>query len=147
MGSTGFAPWEDTERGHSIPDPEPHRGTLAGMKKVLLVADRRSTSDRVHTALAGADVVVVDHADPKTASAAAYETGVVSVVVDMQVAAMGAMALTRALRAAAGTRDQIPVTILLDREADAFLAKRAGATNWLTKDYSPDELRAAVGVS
>lgn len=113
----------------------------------MLVSDRQSTSNRVHTALAGADVIVIDHADPKTASAIAYASDVDSVVVDMQVAAMGAMAVTRALRAAAGTADQIPVTILLDRGADAFLAKRAGATNWLTKDFTPEQLRVAVGAS
>lgn len=117
------------------------------MKTVMVIADKRSTSDRVHTALAGADVAVIDHDDPKTASKVAYESGADSVVVDMQVAAMGAMALTRALRAAAGTAHPIPVTILLDRQADAFLAKRAGATNWLTKDYTPDQLRAAIGAN
>jgi DNA-binding response OmpR family regulator len=117
------------------------------MKTIMLVADKQSTSDRVHTALAGSDVAVVDHTNPKTAAEVAYESGVDSVVVDMQVAAMGAMALTRSLRAGAGTADPIPVTILLDREADSFLAKRAGAANWLTKDYTPDQLRAAVGAS
>lgn len=116
------------------------------MNKVLLVSDTASVTDRVHTALAGADVVIVDHPDPETASQTAYDTQVDSVVVDMQVGAMGAMAVARAMRAACGDGDPIPVTILLDRQADAFLAGRSGAANWVEKGYTNTELRKALGL-
>lgn len=101
--------------------------------------------NRVHAALAGADITIIDHADPKTAATTAYAEGVDSVLVDMQVGSMGAMAVSRAVRSAAGNDKPIPVTVLLDRKADAFLAKRAGAVNWVSKDQSPIELRQAVG--
>jgi DNA-binding response OmpR family regulator len=117
-----------------------------GMRTVLLVSDTASVTDRVHTALAGADVVIVDHTDPETASETAYSSEVDSVVVEMQVGAMGAMAVTRAMRAASGEADPIPVTILLDRPADAFLAGRAGAANWVGKGYTSTELREAIGI-
>jgi len=55
--------------------------------------------------------------------------------------------VSRAVRSAAGSDTPIPVTILLDRKADSFLAKRAGATNWVSKDQSPVALRKAVGAA
>ena len=117
------------------------------MSTILLVADSRSVRDRVHTALAGANVVIIDHENPRTAAATAYDLDVDVVVVDMQVGSMGAMAVSRAVRAEARNREAIPVTILLDRTADSFLAKRAGANNWVSKDQSPTELRRAVGAA
>jgi DNA-binding response OmpR family regulator len=117
------------------------------MSTVLLVTDKQSVVDKVHAALSGADTSVIDHPDPKTASNVAYGEPVDAVLVDMQVGAMGAMAVTRSIRAGAGDSTPIPVTILLDRKADAFIARRAGATNWLTKDFSSAELRAAVGAT
>jgi DNA-binding response OmpR family regulator len=117
-----------------------------GMNTILLVADTASVTDRVHTALAGADVIIVDHPDPETASETAYASHVDSVIVEMQVGAMGAMAVARAMRAASGDADSIPVTILLDRHADAFLAGRSGAANWVEKGYTNTELRKALGV-
>lgn len=122
-------------------------GTLWYMRTILLVADTQSVTDRVHASLAGADATVVDHTDPKTAPQVAYDGGFDSVLVDMQVDAMGAMAVARAVRSAAGQHDPIPVTILLDRESDAFLAGRSGAKNWVPKDYTSAELREALGVS
>ena len=110
------------------------------------MSDTASVTDRVHTALAGSDVVIVDHPDPETASQTAYESQVDSVVVGMQVGAMGAMAVARAMRAASGGADPIPVTILLDRHADAFLAGRSGAANWVDKGYTNAELRMALGL-
>jgi hypothetical protein len=50
------------------------------------------------------------------------------------------------MRAASGDADQIPVTILLDRHADAFLAGRSGAANWVEKGYTSTELRNALGL-
>lgn len=117
------------------------------MNTILLVSETRSVTDKVHAALSGADVTIVNHPHPKTASQLAYSKAFDSVVVDMQVGSMGAMAVAREMRAAAGDQDPIPVTILLDREADAFLAGRSGATNWVHKGYTSAELREAVGVS
>ncbi len=118
-----------------------------GMSKILLVTDVASARNRVHAALAGADVTIIDHTDPKTAAATAYGEQVDAVVVDMQVGSMGAMAVSRAVRSEARDGTPIPVTILLDRKADAFLAKRAGARNWVSKDQSPTDLRKAVGAA
>jgi CheY-like chemotaxis protein len=117
------------------------------MPNVLLVADSRSTIDRMHASLSGAGINLVDHEDPGTAAATAYELGVDRVLVDMQVGSMGAMAVTRAVRGLAGDDDPIPVTILLEREADVFLARRAGAVSWVLRTASSPQLREAIGVT
>lgn len=114
------------------------------MQRVLLVADRQSVIDRVHTTLAGADVDVIDHPDSETAASTAYAEDIDVVLVDMQVGSMGSMAVTRDVRAKSDGGEEIPVTILLDREADAFLAGRSGAKNWVLKSAPASELRAAV---
>jgi DNA-binding response OmpR family regulator len=114
------------------------------MQKVLLVTDKQSVTDQVHTSLAGADVEVIDHPDSDTAAAAAYAQAVDAVLVDMQVGSMGSMAVTRDVRAKSEGAEAIPVTILLDREADAFLAGRSGAKNWVLKGAPAVELRAAL---
>ena len=113
------------------------------MTTVLFVADRQSVIDRVTAALSGPDLDVIVHTDPETAAATAHDLGVDRVLVDMKIGSMGAMAVTRALRAHRTGR-AIPVTVLLDRAADAFLAKRAGAESWLTKDAAGADLRTLL---
>ncbi len=119
------------------------------MPKVLLVADSAWVRNDVHAALGTPDYEVADHADPATAVAAVarYEPDVV--VVDLQVQSMGGMAITRAIRdaAAVGAGEDVPVVMLLDRRADAFLAGRAGAAAWLAKPFGATELRAALAAA
>lgn len=117
------------------------------MRRVLLVADRQSVIDQIHAALASADVELIDHLDSGTAATTAYDKDVDVVLVDMQVGSMGAMAVTRDVRARADNGQSLPVTILLDREADAFLAGRSGARNWLLKDAPASELQAAIAAN
>jgi len=114
------------------------------MSTVLLVADRQSVIDQIHASLASADIELIDHPDSDTAAATAYEQNADAVIVDMQVGSMGAMAVTRDVRAKAGREKPLPVTILLDREADAFIAGRSGAKNWILKDAPASELQAAI---
>ncbi len=119
------------------------------MPKVLLVADATWVRDAVHAALSTGDYVIAEHAVPATVvdAVAAQEPEVA--VVDLQVASMGGMAITRAIRdaAAVGTVDEVPVVMLLDRRADAFLARRAGAAAWLAKPFEAAELRAAIAAA
>ena len=71
------------------------------MRTVLLVAERQSVIDQVHAALASADSDLIDHPDSDTAAATAYAKNADAVVVDMRVGSMGAMAVTRDVRAKA----------------------------------------------
>jgi len=114
------------------------------MSTILLVADSHKLIDSVHAALSGPDTTLIDESNPDVAAGVAYEAAVDAVVVDIRIGSMGGVAVTHAVRNA-GTKDHhIPVTILLDREADAFLAKRSGAANWVLKSAPTSELRRAV---
>jgi len=68
------------------------------------------------------------------------------VAVDMQMGNMGAMAVCMELRleASYGNLPEVPVLMLVDRRADVFLARRAGAQGWLVKPLDPLRLRKAA---
>ena len=120
---------------------------LRSMPKILVVTDVAWVRNEVHAALTEPDFTLVDHDDPATAATRASDEDVDAVVVDMQVGSMGGMAVTRALRDASirpGV-EEIPAVILLDRSADTFLAKRAGAAGWVTKPFSTHEIETALG--
>ncbi len=111
------------------------------MSTILLVADSDRVIDSVHAALSNPGTTVIDERDPEAAADVAYTQSVDAVVVDMHVGSMGAVAVAHAVRNFATDGSPIPVTILLDREADAFLAGRSGAANWILKPASAADLR------
>lgn len=114
------------------------------MTTILLVCDNNRVADTVHAALSQPDTMIIDERDPSEAANVAYAQEVDAVVVDMQVGSMGAGAVAHSIRDAARDSTPIPVTILMDRDVDAFTARRAGATNWVKKSASAIDLRNAV---
>lgn len=114
------------------------------MSTILLVADNGRVIDSVHSALTDPDTTIIDESDPSQASSVAYSEAVDAVLVDMRVGSMGAIAVTHAMRDAAIDTDAIPVTILMDRDVDAFLASRSGAARWVLKSAPASELRQSV---
>ena len=116
------------------------------MAKILVVTDEPWVRNDVHSALTSPEHVLIDHDDPTSAADAATSEEVDAVVVDLQVAAMGGMAVTRAVRdATSSDADRgVPVVVLLDRRVDAFLAKRAGAAGWVTKPFSSHQLDSVI---
>lgn len=109
--------------------------------KIMLIADSPWVGNRVKAALDGrADLVEIT--EPGAITELAEPAEAEAVIVDMQVGSMGGMALVRALR------DELPpgapVIMLLDRTADEFLARRAGAGAWLLKPFTTQDLRAAL---
>ena len=114
--------------------------------KVLLVADETWIQNEAMAALSDPDTVIRQVEDPRTVAQAAEEFNPDVVIVDLQVASMGGMAVARALREAEFAED-IPATsivLLLDRKADEFLAARAAANAWVVKPFTPQQLRAAI---
>jgi DNA-binding response OmpR family regulator len=67
-------------------------------------------------------------------------------ILDMQITSMGGIAVAFDIRleADAGRLDPCPVLLVLDRRADVFLARRAGAEGWILKPLDPVRLRKAV---
>lgn len=114
------------------------------MPNILVVCDADWVRNEVHAALSVGTNTLIDHSDPATVVAAAVEHGVDVLVVDLQIGAMGGMAVTREVRA---HTERLPVVLLLDRKADAFLAGRAGADAWVVKPFSARRLRDAVAAA
>lgn len=114
------------------------------MSRVLVVADDPWVVSEVHAALSIGTNELIDHDDPATAAAAAAEQGVDAAVVDLQVASMGGMAIVRSIR---DSKTPVPSVLMLDRDADAFLAGRSGADAWVVKPFTADALRSAVAAA
>ena len=111
------------------------------MSRVLVGADDPWVVSEVHAALSIDANELIDHSDPSTAAIAAGDQSVDVAVVDLQVASVGGMAITRSIR---DLEEPVPVVLLLDREADRFLAGRSGASAWVVKPFTSSALRSAV---
>ena len=116
------------------------------MKRIVLVADVPWVRNEVHASLTAPDYELIDLDVPSETARLAIERKADAVVVDLQVGSMGGMAVTRDVRDRAKRNGygELPVVILLDRAADGFLAKRAGAAAWLVKPFTAYEIRTAV---
>ena len=89
----------------------------------------------VHRVRHGAEVIVaVEQLDPSL------------VVLDLQIGNMGGMAACLAIRQEEdmGRLARRPVLLLLDREADEFLARHSSADDWLLKPIDPMRLAKTV---
>ncbi len=114
--------------------------------RIIVVADEAWARNEVHAALTEPDYSLIDHSDPKTTQDLLDAEQPDALVIDLQVASMGGMAIARELnqQAALNDTDSVPVVLLLDRAADSFLAKRAGVAGWVTKPFTAHDLRTAV---
>ena len=116
------------------------------MATVLLVSDLASLRRELDTALAGPDVLIEEASSGPEAIARVTRGDVDLVIVDLQVGAMGGMAITMELHnlESYGGADSVSVLMLLDRRPDVFLARRSGADGFVVKPLDPQRLRAAV---
>lgn len=131
-----------------LPRVRPAGRTTLGrtMSEIFLIADEEWVVNDVRGALESDGHSVRVEGDPRVAVDAVVEASPQAAVIDMQVGSMGGMAVTRSIRnAAAQSGSPTPtLVLLLDRDADAFLAGRSGATRWLRKPFSSHDLRQAV---
>jgi DNA-binding response OmpR family regulator len=112
----------------------------------LLVSDLASLRRELETMLAGPDLYIEEASSGPEAVARVTRGEIDLVVVDLQVGAMGGMAITMELRnlESYGGADSVAVLMLLDRRPDVFLARRAGADGFVVKPLDPQRLRSAV---
>jgi DNA-binding response OmpR family regulator len=113
---------------------------------VLVAADADWIHDEVEAALANADRKVQWVRRGMDVPRAVAELSPELVVLDLQIGNMGGMATCMALHleAGAGRLPRVPVLMLLDREADIFLARRSDADGWLVKPIDAFRLRKAA---
>jgi DNA-binding response OmpR family regulator len=116
------------------------------MAKVLVAADGKWIRDQVRTALASSDTQVVEVTRGQDVRATVAEHAPDLVVLDMQIGNMGgvAVAIDLHLEADAGRVPAARILLLLDREADRFLAKRAAADAELVKPLDAGTLRRTM---
>jgi DNA-binding response OmpR family regulator len=116
------------------------------MTDILVVSDVSWVVNDVRSALTDGRFTVRTENDPRAVVDAVRDTPPDAVLVDFQVGSMGGMAVTRAIRDAAstGTGRRPPIVLLLDRDADGFLAGRSGADAWLRKPFTADAVRATL---
>ena len=116
------------------------------MSLILVAADAAWVRDLVKSACTGPGqrVIEVSRGQEVRTTVAAEKPDVV--VLDMQIGNMGgiACAIDLRLEAGAGRLPDTSILLLLDREADRFLAKRADADGELVKPVDAGTLRKAV---
>ena len=116
------------------------------MSLVLVAADAAWVRDLVRSACTGPGQRVIDvsRGQEVRPTVAAEKPDIV--VLDMQIGNMGgiACAIDLRLEAGAGRLPDTSILLLLDREADRFLAKRADADGELVKPIDVGTLRKAV---
>lgn len=116
------------------------------MATVLVAADGKWVRDQVRTALAASDTTVLEVTRGQDVRGAVAEFGPELVILDMQIANMGgvAVAIDLHLESDAGRVPESKILLLLDREHDRFLAKRAAADAVLVKPIDAGTLRRTM---
>jgi CheY-like chemotaxis protein len=115
------------------------------MPTILVAADAAFVRDEVGAALAG-DYEVLFVGGGRDVRPALETYNVDLAILDMQMGSMGGVAAAMDIRLeeGAGRIGHVAVLLLLDRRADVFMARRAGAEGFLVKPLSPLKLRRAV---
>lgn len=116
------------------------------MQDVLVATDADWILDEVDAALAGPACTVARVRRGQDVVPAVVELEPSLVVLDLQIGNMGGIAACTALRheELAGRVGEVAVLLLLDRDADRWLAKEADADGWLVKPLDAFRLRAAA---
>lgn len=116
------------------------------MPDLLIATDAKWVHDEVEAAVGGPETTIRWVRRGVDVLPAVLERVPDLAVVDLQIGNMGGMAVCLDLRLEESA-ERIPhvrVLMLLDRQADVFLAKRSGAEGWLVKPLDPVRLGRAV---
>lgn len=113
---------------------------------IVVAADARWVRDLVKSACTAPGQQVVEVTRGQDVRAVVGREQPDLVVLDMQIGNMGgvAVAIDLRLEGSAGRVPDTSILLLLDREADQFLAKRADADAELVKPVDPGTLRRTV---
>lgn len=116
------------------------------MLEVLLATDDDAVHDEVAAALVDETTAVTRVREGKAVSGAVAASNPDLVVLDLQIGNMGGIAACLGLRheAGDGRLPEVPVLLLLDRQADVHLARRSGADGWLVKPLDAFALRRSA---
>jgi DNA-binding response OmpR family regulator len=116
------------------------------MPTALVVADGSWVTNEVRSALSIGSWQIEETSDPRSVTDRLEESRVDAVIIDMQVGSKGGMAVVRSIRQATDPADRPRMVLLLDRSADEFLARRAGADASVLKPFDAPDLRRALAM-
>ena len=116
------------------------------MTEVLIATDADAVFAEVEAALVDESTHVVRVRTGQEVAGVVAGSTPDLVVLDLQIGNMGGIAACLHLRHEAGADrlPDVPVLMLLDRQADVFLAKRSGADGWVVKPLDAFSLRTAA---
>src|SRR5438128_951052 len=116
------------------------------MTTILVATDGPWVRDQVRSALVGPGTQLVEVTRGQDVRDAIARHSPDLLICDLQIANMGgiAVAIDLHLESDAGRLPETPILLLLDREADRFLAKRADADAVLVKPLDASTLRRTV---
>ena len=114
------------------------------MPTALVVTDGSWVTNEVRSALSVGSWLIEEINDPRAVTDRLEESSVDVVIIDMQVGSKGGMAVIRSIRQATDLTDRPRMVLLLDRSADEFLARRAGADASVLKPFDASDLRKAL---
>ena len=116
------------------------------MPTVLVVADGEWVTNEVRSALSVGSWQIEETDDPRSVTDRLEASRPDAVIIDLQVGSKGGMAVIRSIRQATDEVERPRTVLLLDRKADEFLARRAGADASVLKPINAAELRSALGM-
>jgi len=113
---------------------------------VLLATDSDDVLNEIDAALASSDTTVSRVRTGHEVRPAVLELEPDLVILDLQIGAMGGIAACLDLRLEEGADRLDPqnILLLLDREADVFMARRSGADGWLIKPLTARRIGTAA---
>lgn len=116
------------------------------MPTILVASDSAPVRDAVRSALVRPGFSVVQAERGQDVVPFVAQTPPDLIVLDMQIGNMGGIATAIELHNehSADRCDDVPMVLLLDREADRFLAHRAEVDGVIVKPFDPGTLRRAV---
>jgi DNA-binding response OmpR family regulator len=114
--------------------------------KILVAADARWVREQVRSAFVAPGQEVIEVARGQDVRAAVADHDPDLVILDLQIGNMGgiATAIDLRLEESADRLPHVPILLLLDREADRFLARRADTDAMLVKPVDAGVLRRTV---
>jgi DNA-binding NarL/FixJ family response regulator len=116
------------------------------MALVLVASDLPSLRASVRATLEGPEMEILEASSGPEAIEVAVDEEVELAILDLQIGAMGGIAICSELRnlESYDAALHVPVLMLLDRRPDVFLARRCGAEGFCVKPLAPVKLRRAA---
>lgn len=113
------------------------------MSTVLIATDSNSIFEAVDSALSDDETIVIRVRAGQDVLPVLGVRRADLVLLDLQIGNMGGIATCIAIRQEQGFDRlyDVPVALLLDRDADRFLAEEADAEAWLVKPLNPIQIR------